>query len=470
MPLTLYSRTTEPGGDQNGDGLNMELSPALRDELLAPAAWQEGLESYARAMHLGVILVNTDGRQLGPCLNPQPLWSLLRARQPTELGECPFALKTVGPCTCVKDSLESGVIVRIRDRTGIVHFTIPLLLGGERLGALIAGQVFDQYPEQLPLEQAAKMLDLSPAMVLEKARLEHPVRPCTLRVYENLLVTLGRTFLQSRYHAHLESCHLNQLRRTEAALRRVNDELERRVEERTTELRDAQTKALQAERLAAIGQMVAGLAHESRNALQRIQAGLTRLDLRLQEQPEALSLVNNIQKAQDDLHRLFEEVREYAAPIRLEPRPSNLDQVWREAWAELEPAREGREAELWEEGGGVDLHCVASPFHLKRVFLNLFHNALTAAGGPVRIVMRCSEAEVEGRAGIRVSVCDNGPGFARVERQKAFEPFFTTKVKGTGLGLPVSRRIVEAHGGKIDVGTDGGPGAEIVVTLPRRPS
>src|SRR5262249_58461376 len=106
-----------------------------------------------------------------------------------------------------------------------------------------------------------------------------------------------------------------------------------------TALREAQQKALQAERLAAIGQMVAGLAHESRNALQRSQACLSLLELRLRDQPEALDLLGRLQQAQDDLHRLYEGVRHYAAPIRLDRRVCDLARAWRESRADVPPLR-----------------------------------------------------------------------------------------------------------------------------------
>jgi signal transduction histidine kinase len=232
-------------------------------------------------------------------------------------------------------------------------------------------------------------------------------------------------------------------------------------------LGEAQKKALQAERLAAIGQVAAGLAHESRNALQRSQACLERLRYRLGGQPEALDLLDRLQKAQDDLHRLYEDVREYAAPIRLNPCACDLAQVWREAWADLAPLRNGREAQLREETEGVDLRCVASPFHLKQVFRNLLDNALSAGVDPVRVVIRCSPARIEGGPAVQVAVRDNGPGFTEGQREKLFEPFATTKVHGTGLGLAICKRIVEAHGGRIAVGGGAAPGAEVLVTLPR---
>jgi signal transduction histidine kinase len=436
--------------------------------LLDPAAWHEGLEQYARAMHLAVALVDIHGRLLGRCLNPQPLWSLFQRCRPAEAGECPFAVAPVKPCTCVSDALNKSAVVRARDRTGLVHFVVPLVLGTEKQGALIAGQVFDQYPEQVPLKDTAKRLGLSPAEVWEEARREYPVSSPMLEVYENLLLALGRTFLLARYHSLQDAVCLGELRRAKDALRHANEELERRVQERTAQLQEAQKRALHAERLAAVGQMVAGLAHESRNALQRIQAGLTRLGYRLQGQPEALNLVDSIQRAEDDLHGLFEELREYAAPIRLEPRPCDLAEIWRDSWADLGAAWEGRKTELREETGNTALHCMASPFHLKQVFRNLFYNALSATQDPVEIVIRCAETNMEGHEVIRVSVRDNGPGFTKEQREKAFEPFFTTKVKGTGLGLAICKRIVEAHSGRIELGTSDKPGAEVLITLPRR--
>src|SRR5262245_25588308 len=91
-----------------------------------------------------------------------------------------------------------------------------------------------------------------------------------------------------------------------------------------TYVKQGQERALQAERLAAIGQMVAGLAHESRNALQRAQACLEMLALAVRDRPEALDLIARLQNAQDHLHHLYEDVRSYAAPITLERRPCDL--------------------------------------------------------------------------------------------------------------------------------------------------
>ena len=145
-----------------------------------------------------------------------------------------------------------------------------------------------------------------------------------------------------------------------------------------TERKLAEERALQAERLAAIGQMVAGLAHESRNALQRGQANLEMLALEVGEQARARELIDRQQRALDDLTRLYDEVRNYAAPIRLELCHCELPTLWRRTWDDLEPARAARRAELREDIACSGLHCVADPHRIGQVFRNLLENALAA--------------------------------------------------------------------------------------------
>jgi two-component system sensor kinase FixL len=233
-----------------------------------------------------------------------------------------------------------------------------------------------------------------------------------------------------------------------------------------TTLKAAQEQALQSARLATIGHMVAGLAHESRNALQLIQASLEMLALEVEDRPEALELIASIQGAEDRLHRLFEDIRGYAAPIQLERDTYNLARVWRGVWEHLAPLRNGRQVQLREHASGMDLSCVVDLFSLERVFRNIFENSLAACSDPVQIDINCSEAEVNGRPAPQIAIRDNWPGLSTEQRQRIFEPFFTTKRQGTGLGMAIAKRIVEAHGGEIAVG-GAGPGAEIVLTLPR---
>lgn len=234
-----------------------------------------------------------------------------------------------------------------------------------------------------------------------------------------------------------------------------------------TKWKEAEAGALQSERLAAVGQMVAGLAHESRNALQRGQSGLERLAIRLQTQPEALVLVANIQRALDDLGHLYRELREYAAPINLHRQVCNLRIVLHQVWSHLRPLRDGRQIQLREDSSGLDRFCEVDPFSVEQVFRNILENSFSACSDPVDIQVAWTAVELDGRPAIRVALRDNGPGLTLEQRQKIFEPFYTTKVRGTGLGMSIAKRIVEAHHGQIAVGSDSSPGTEILVTLPR---
>jgi signal transduction histidine kinase len=237
-----------------------------------------------------------------------------------------------------------------------------------------------------------------------------------------------------------------------------------------TDRKREQERALQQERLAAIGQMVTGLAHESGNALARSQSCLEMLAWEVEDRPEALDLIQRVQKAQDHLKQLYSEVRSYAAPVKLEREDWSLSAVWRQTWEHLSVARKGRDTQLVEETGNLDLTCSLDPFRLDQVFRNIFENALAACADPVRIIIRCQETTLDGRPAVTVSIQDNGPGLNAEQSRRIFDPFYTTKTKGTGLGMAIAKRIVEAHGGCLAVGPAAGGGAELLITIPRESS
>ncbi|RCS48262.1 GAF domain-containing protein [Bremerella cremea] len=229
-----------------------------------------------------------------------------------------------------------------------------------------------------------------------------------------------------------------------------------------TEQEEQRRKQLQAERLAAIGQMITGLAHESRNALQRIQACTEMLELEFQPESAEMKLIGRLQQAQDDLQQLFDEVRNYAAPIILETRPTDLVQVCRQAWEQTMPLRRGRDTDLqlqWEQ----EVLIQADQFRLVQVFRNLFENALAACADPAIIRAEVSLAD---ESLVRITVSDNGPGFDETIAKRMLEPFFTTKTKGSGLGMAIASRIVESHGGQIVPISQPGRGGKFLLSFP----
>ncbi len=231
-----------------------------------------------------------------------------------------------------------------------------------------------------------------------------------------------------------------------------------------TEFRRATEQLVQSERLSAIGEAMTGLAHESRNALQRSQAFLELLAVEVSGQAEALRLVDCIQEAQNHLHLLYEQVRQYASPVCLKRHPYCLSELVEETWAYLEQARAGRLAELHIEETAEPLNAKVDRFMILQVFRNIMENSLAACADPVTIYFRGKTWKEYGQTWLQISFRDTGPGLDAVQRQRIFEPFYTTKTRGTGLGMTLSKRIVEAHGGAINVGP--GPGTEILISLP----
>ena len=229
----------------------------------------------------------------------------------------------------------------------------------------------------------------------------------------------------------------------------------------------AEERALRAERLTAIGTAMTGLAHESRNALQRSQASLDMLSAIVgNDDPDTGKLIQRIQTAQDDLHRLYEDVREYARPIRVETTPKSLDELLHQAWDELIVKRDGRDAKLSEKSETDNLVCPVEPFLIRQVFRNILDNALAACSDPVSITVTWKDATLGSQPALQVSLHDNGPGLEPESHEKLFEEFFTTKTHGTGLGLAIVKRFTDAHSGTLTIG-ESSNGLELVIALPR---
>ncbi|HEX5102697.1 MAG TPA: response regulator, partial [Pirellulaceae bacterium] len=193
----------------------------------------------------------------------------------------------------------------------------------------------------------------------------------------------------------------------------------------------AEERARQAERLAAIGETMTALVHESRNALQRSKASLELLKLEVEDRPEATKLANRVERAQEDLHQLFEEVRQWAAPLKLRREVCNLRELWQETWCLVGQANPARKAKLVEELTCEPI-CHADEFALGQVFRNIFENAIEVAPPGSNVTIRCAHPPSGNGNVIVLTIRDEGPGLTAEQQQRIFEPFFTTKAKGTG--------------------------------------
>jgi signal transduction histidine kinase len=258
--------------------------------------------------------------------------------------------------------------------------------------------------------------------------------------------------------------HVNAMRDTDRGLRGFHWII------RDIRLRkEAESRVLESQRLSAIGEMMASLAHESRNALQRSQACISMLGVELKDRPEALSLIERLRTAQQHLNRLYEDVRRYSGPHIVERTPCDLLSLLDETWSELLTLYPDKQARLTHRGRA---HCntqaAVDSFALAQVLRNILENALAACPAPVSVIATWRDMWLPDNCrAVELRIRDNGPGLSEEAREKIFQPFFTTKSQGTGLGMAIAKRIIDEHGGTISVGDGTAGGAELIVVLSR---
>ncbi len=194
----------EPADFREEGLIPAELSGEWLDELLDPAGWRPVLETYADTVKLAVALTDVKGHLLGDCLNPQRVWSLTGGATRKIDAGCPFCLAPLVPCSAVPAALEKGSVVMAKDQGGFAHVAMPLYFAGQPLGAIIAGQILTRYPEPLRLERVAREFGVSRQLLWHEAIQQAPITQANLRVFGNLLKTLGQAYLGQRYAAILQ--------------------------------------------------------------------------------------------------------------------------------------------------------------------------------------------------------------------------------------------------------------------------
>lgn len=232
-------------------------------------------------------------------------------------------------------------------------------------------------------------------------------------------------------------------------------------------IRDARSELVKAERLAAIGKMAAHITHEIRNPLSAIGLNLELLEGELEqsgeEGREQRELVSAIKNEATRLSRLSEQYLSLARRPKPTFAEESITELCEELAAFVRPEMTRAKVELVVDAE-PDLPSIkVDESLLRQALVNLLRNAREAMldGGELRLVIRAASG-----GGVDVLVEDDGPGIPDDVRASVFDPFFTTKQRGTGLGLAVTREIIEAHGGAIACEPRDGGGTRFVIHLP----
>jgi len=234
-----------------------------------------------------------------------------------------------------------------------------------------------------------------------------------------------------------------------------------------TEVRRLKEEIARSRRLASLGNLAAGVAHEIRNPLSSIKGFATWFRERYRDNSEDRETADVMIHEVDRLNRVITQLLEFARPLAMNRVPTLLPALIRHALKMVEGDARNKgvaiEADLSTEIGKSPFSI--DPDRMTQVFLNLCLNAIAAmeAGG----ILRISIARQDERT-VRITIADTGAGIPKEDLPRVFDPYFTTRPSGTGLGLAIVHKIVEAHGGEVRLESEPGEGTTVTILLPQK--
>jgi PAS domain S-box-containing protein len=214
------------------------------------------------------------------------------------------------------------------------------------------------------------------------------------------------------------------------------------------------------EALARLGQMAAVVAHEVKNPIAGIRGALQVIASRMPAESRDKPVIGDIILRLDALNGIVHDLLVFARPRTPRSEPVELDRLIRNTLVLLH--RDPLFANLTVDFPTSEAVAPGDVEQLQLVFTNVLMNAAQAMGGTGQVGIHIQRESNR----LVVAIADHGPGMPADVLEKVFEPFFTTKHRGTGLGLPIAKRIVEAHGGSVEIGTPTGGGTTVLISLP----
>ena len=229
------------------------------------------------------------------------------------------------------------------------------------------------------------------------------------------------------------------------------------------ELRRLQAEVRRQEKLAALGGMAAGVAHEIRNPLSSIKGLATYFAGKFAEGSPDRDAAQVMTQEVDRLNRAIGELLAFARPSDLNVRRSDINALLRHSLQLVQQDAAAKQIELVQELSPALCDALIDPDRLAQCLLNLYLNAIQSMPGGGRLTVASTRADARH---VRIVIADTGCGIAPGDMDKIFNPYFTTKPNGTGLGLAIVYKIIEAHDGRIQVESTPGQGTRFALTLP----
>lgn len=244
--------------------------------------------------------------------------------------------------------------------------------------------------------------------------------------------------------------------------KRFNQILEAKIEEATKEIKEKHGELIKTERLAAIGELTTGIAHEIRNPISGIAVALELMKNETQNE-EHNQTISDILRELGRLERIIKELLQFGHPKSLNLIECDPNEIVETALS-LASLKAKEKGIMIEKKLCCNVRFQVDPEQIQQVLLNLLINGIEAINGSSGQLT----VETEGSNGhVKIRVSDTGCGLSEKNKEKIFQPFYSTKEQGTGLGLSISRSIVETHDGKIFISSEEGKGSTFTVVIPK---
>jgi two-component system sensor histidine kinase HydH len=233
-----------------------------------------------------------------------------------------------------------------------------------------------------------------------------------------------------------------------------------------TEVRNLQREIETSRRLASLGKLAAGVAHEIRNPLSSIKGFATYFRERYRAHPEDQKTAEIMIQEVDRLNRVITQLLDFARPLSIEKKRTSLHNLVNHSLKMIERQANEKNIRL-EKALSADIGEVkVDPDRISQILLNLYLNAIEAMEVRGGILTVALSRETDPFPAVKIAISDTGVGIKKEDLEHIFDPYFTTKSSGTGLGLAIVHKIVEAHGGEIRVQSDPGRGTTFSLYFP----